>query len=146
MAEPRRVLFVCTGNLCRSPMAAAIATARHEGGDVVFESAGVQAIVGAPATSTAVAACREIGVEASGHRSRQLDREMAEAADRIFVMTGSHRAAVLQIAPGLGERVVLLRPDGADIEDPFGSPIEVYRASRDEIAAAIEARKGELSG
>ncbi len=144
MGEQRRVLFVCTGNLCRSPMAEALAEARYGGPGVVFESAGVHAVRGAPATPTAAAACREVGVTLRGHRARQLDREMAEAADRIYVMTGDHHAGVLRIAPGVEARVTLLRPDGSEVADPYGAPIEVYRAARDEIAAALEERKAEF--
>jgi len=139
----RRILFVCTGNLCRSPMAEAIAAERC-GSDTAFESAGVRAVVGAPVTPTAATALREIGVALAGHRARQLDRGMAEAADRIYVMTAGHRAAVLEIAPGMKDRVLLLRPDGGDIDDPFGCTLDVYRASRDEILAAIEARGEDL--
>ena len=139
----RRVLFVCTGNLCRSPMAEAMATARG-GGDVTFESAGVRAAVGAPATPVAVGAVREIGIDLAGHRARQLDRDLAEAVDRIYVMTADHRAGVLEIAPGMEDRVFLLHPDGADIDDPFGCTLDVYREIRDEIAAAIEARGEDL--
>jgi len=146
MTEPRRVLFVCTGNLCRSPMAVALAASRHGSGGVLFESAGVNAVVDAPATPTAVAACRELGVEVGDHRARQLDSDLAEAADRIFVMTEAHLAAVLEIAPGVADRVALLRPDGTDVEDPFGSPLETYRATRDEIVAALDARRDEFPG
>jgi len=144
MAELRRVLFVCTGNLCRSPMAEAIGAARYGGESVVFESAGVHAVRGAPATPTAITACREIDVSLPGHRARQLDRAMAESADLIYVMTAEHRARVVQIAPGLDDRVVLLRPDGADVEDPYAAPLQVYRDSRDEMAAALEERQGEF--
>ncbi|MFH2071273.1 MAG: low molecular weight phosphatase family protein [Actinomycetota bacterium] len=144
MDESRRVLFVCTGNLCRSPMAEVLARARFEGEGVVFESAGVRAVRGAPATPTAAAACREVGVSLRGHRARQLDRDLAESAARIYVMTEDHRSAVLRIAPGIEDRVALLRPDGADIADPYGAAIEVYRAARDEITAALGGRAGEF--
>jgi len=120
-------------------MAEAIATARCEG-DATFESAGVNAVVGSPATPTAVDALREVGVDPAGHRARQLDGRLAEMMDVIYVMTADHRAGVLEVAPGMGDRVVMLRPDGADIEDPYGGDVAVYRIARDEIAAAIEAR------
>ena len=120
-------------------MADAMATARGKG-DVAFESAGVNAVVGSPATPTAVEALREIGVDPAEHRARQLDGRLAEMMDVIYVMTADHRAGVLEIAPGMGDRVVMLRSDGADIEDPYGGDLVVYRIARDEIAAAIEAR------
>lgn len=124
-------------------MAEAMATARCKG-DVMFESAGVNAVAGSPATPTAVEALREIGVDMAGHRARQLGGGLAEMMDVIYVMTADHRAGVLEIAPGMRDRVVMLRPDGTDIEDPFGCDIDVYRQARDEIAAAIEARGADL--
>lgn len=124
-------------------MAEAIATARCKG-DVTFESAGVNAVAGSPATSTAVEALREIGVDPAGHRARQLDGRLAEMMDVIYVMTADHRAGVLGIAPGMEDRVVMLRPDGSDIEDPYGGDIAAYRIARDEIGAGIEARGADL--
>lgn len=137
MTDVRRIVFVCTGNICRSPMAEAIARDFFGEDGVVFESAGVRAVVDAPATPTAAVACREIDVDLAGHRARQLDEEMAESADRIVVMTGDHRNRVLRIAPGVADRLVLLRPDGMDVEDPYGFDLDVYRATRDEIADAL---------
>lgn len=142
MVDVRRVVFVCTGNICRSPMAEAIARDLFGEDGVVFESAGIRAVSGAPATPTAAIACREIDVDLSGHRARQLDEEMAERADLIVVMTGEHRNRVLGIAPAVGDRVVLLRSDGSDVEDPYGFDLEVYRATRDEIAEALRQSGG----
>jgi len=142
--SPRRVVFVCTGNICRSAMAEAMAAATHGGGEVAFESAGVRAMVGWSATRTAEAVCAEIGVDAGGHRARQFTRQMAESADRIYVMTAEHLRAVLRIAPDAAHKTEMLRPDGADIEDPYGLSDSVYRACRDEISAALTARAGEL--
>lgn len=120
-------------------MAEVIATARCDI-DVRFESAGLRAVIGAPATPAAVRALREIGMDSAGHRARQFDGNLAEAVDAIYVMTADHRAGVLEIVPGMEDRVAMLNPDGTDIEDPFGCSIDVYRVCRDEIAAALEAR------
>jgi protein-tyrosine-phosphatase len=140
----RRVVFVCTGNICRSAMAEAMAAATHGGDGVVFESAGVRAMAGWSATRSAEAVCAEIGVDAGGHRARQFTREMAESADRIYVMTADHLDSVVAIAPEAADRTAMLRPDGADIADPYGLPTSVYRACRDEIFAALAARGGKL--
>jgi len=142
MGEARRILFVCTGNICRSPMAEAIARDLFGDGDRVYESAGVLAVIGAPATVTASVACREIDVDMAGHAARQFGTDVAEGVDRIVVMTADHRDRVIQLAPGIADRVVLLRSDGADVEDPYGYDVDVYRATRDEIAAALTEASG----
>lgn len=133
----RRVLFVCTGNICRSPMAAAVAAARA-GDRTAFESAGIRALAGEPATPEAVEACAEAGVALAGHRARAFDR--TGSWDRVYVMTADHLRAVLAAAPHLRGRVEMLRPDGGDVDDPYGWGIEAYRRARDEITAAIDAR------
>jgi len=139
--NPRRVLFVCTGNICRSAMAEAIASTMHRDSGVSFSSAGLLAGEGERATSTAVAVCAEVGVDAEAHRSRRLDRRMAESADRIYVMTAEHLERVLAMAPEAAHKTEMLHPDGTDIEDPYGQPASVYRACFAEIAAALEARR-----
>jgi protein-tyrosine-phosphatase len=142
MSDQQRVLFVCTGNLCRSPMAAAVAAHRWGSASVRFESAGVLAVEGAPATQSALVACEEVGADLSDHRARQFDTELAADVGRILVMTEGHRRRVLEIAPEAAGKVEMLHPGGADVEDPYGLPLEVYRATRDEITAALEARFG----
>ena len=136
------MLFVCTGNICRSPMAAAMAADLLGRDGPPAASAGVLAIDGAPATPAAASVCEEIGVDVAGHRARQLTAELAAEATAIYVMTGAQRRRVLEIAPEVVDRVELLRPDGRDVEDPYGLPVEVYRATRDEIAAALQERFG----
>jgi protein-tyrosine phosphatase len=142
MGETRRILFVCTGNICRSPMAESIARDLFGGADRAYESAGVMAVTGAPATATASVACREIGVDMAGHAARQFGPKLAEGVDRIVVMTAAHRDRVTQLAPDAAGRVVMLRSDGADVADPYGFDLDAYRATRDEIAAALREADG----
>ncbi|MGI6264577.1 MAG: ribosomal protein S18-alanine N-acetyltransferase [Acutalibacteraceae bacterium] len=127
---------VCTGNTCRSPMAAALlrrALDRRGRADVTVRSAGLYAD-GSPATANAAAAMAEIGLDLSGHRSAQATPADLRAADGIFVMTPSHRQALIGagIAPG---KIYLPSPP---IPDPFGGDIALYRATRDALEKAVD--------
>lgn len=149
-----RILFVCSGNTCRSPLAEVIA--RDLAGRTLgvpaagvlahglhFASAGTAAAAGEPASEGSLAAAAELDLDLSGHQSQPLDREMVARADRIFCMGQSHRRAILAEVPGAADKVELLRQDGRDIGDPFGANLSTYRRTRDEIRAAIGARLGQ---
>jgi len=124
-------------------MAEAIARSRAQGDSgPTFDSAGLYSLIGAPAQPNAIEAASEIGVDLTPHRARSITREMAEGADAIYVMTSSHRDALLAMEPDLAEKVELLDPDGRDIADPYGRDIEAYRRARDQIVEAIESRLG----
>ena len=123
-------LVLCTGNTCRSPMAAALLSARVGRNDTV-QSAGLFAEVGAPAAPNAVAACAELGLDITAHRARQVTAAQLGEADRILVMTEAH-AAALQTAGVPRDRITVL-----GVPDPFGGDLDAYRAARDAIAAAL---------
>lgn len=139
----RRLLFVCTANVCRSPMAAALAdrVALELGLEPEIRSAGVSAVPGLPAAPGVVAVCREIGIDLERHRSRLLDAEVVRWADRVFVMEDVHAVAVRALVPEIGEAAVVpLGPlvGKAFVSDPMGSWFRSsYRATRDELATAI---------
>jgi protein-tyrosine-phosphatase len=134
---PRRVfLFVCSGNTCRSPMAAAIGNAHIaerlkipfenlDGAGVESMSAGVSAKVGAPLTPQAQEALRRIGVPVPRHSARNLTADLARHVEAIFCMTRAHREAVIDAHPSAAEKTYCLDPDG-DIEDPIGGGLEDY--------------------
>jgi L-threonylcarbamoyladenylate synthase len=126
----RTLLFVCTGNTCRSPMAEAIARdalgVSEDGFVTRVRSAGVAAASGSPMSPEAVEALRRLGVEPGEHRSSTLTRQMIADAEEIFAMTRSHHRAILSIDPSASGKVHLLDPSGEDVADPFGGTLEMY--------------------
>ncbi len=131
----RTILFVCTANTCRSPLAEAIARHCVDKGllgnptAVFVASAGVAAIAGHPPTREAIAALAAIGIDHDG-TSKPLTAEMIRNADAVFCMTPAHVAAALALvsdSPEHQAKVELLDP-GEHIDDPIGMGQQVYDA------------------
>ncbi len=144
----RKIVFVCTGNTCRSPMAAGIAkkmlsdqlgvaVSSLRGRGVQILSAGLFASGGSGATPEAVSAARFFEANISHHRSRKLTGEMVGSSDMIFCMTGFHVEEVRRMFPSAAEKVCLL-DDGTDIPDPIGGGPKVYRKTARQIVRALK--------
>ncbi len=131
----KKILFVCTGNTCRSPMAEGILNklAGERNLDVFAKSAGISAAEGSPASVNSVKACEEIGVDISGHRSTQLTNQMFYEADEVVPMTKTHQI-IMQDAFKNREKIL----PALDVPDPFGGDLEEYRLCRDRIKEKIE--------
>ena len=140
--EAWHVLFVCSGNICRSPMAEGLLRTYAEirQRPVEVRSAGTLGIREAPADAYAVAVCAEIGVDLGGHRSQALTPELVAWADYVLVMEYAHAAVVRTMMPEVGEKVLLLGGFGRamEIADPIGGWKFQFRWSRDEIKVAVE--------
>ncbi len=141
----KTILFVCTGNICRSPMAEGLFRHAVKGrGEYRVFSAGVGAIDGQPASAHAVRGLKELGIDISSHRSRMLTSELIEQADYIFGMTHSHVDSVNLLYPHAAEKTFLLREFDdtldifeKDISDPIGGSYDVYLNCRDQIEQGI---------
>jgi protein-tyrosine phosphatase len=127
-----RLLFVCTGNTCRSPMAAVIARSEvaRRGASVEVESAGTAAADGAPAMPEAIAAARERGLDLDAHRTKALTPALVESADHILVMTPEHGRRVQDLFPAASVTCL-------DVEDPIGRGEPAYREAWERLELSI---------
>jgi protein-tyrosine phosphatase len=143
------VLFVCTGNTCRSPMAELLMRARLaqslkcsldelEARGVVVVSAGIAAAPGCPPSSEAVEIMREYGLDLTRHEAQPLTEQLVRHADLILTMTHSHMQSIVERWPTAADRTCVLLPEKVDVADPIGQTVGAYRQCAAQIAAGVK--------
>lgn len=135
-----KILFVCSGNTCRSPLAEAITrrlVVQSGRTDIEVSSAGTQASDGSPASDGSLLIGLERGYDLSGHRSRQLTGNIVTSSDLVLVMAPSHLARVRELDPRADAHLLsgfaTDAGDGHTVQDPFGGDLQAYRETADDL-------------
>jgi protein-tyrosine phosphatase len=146
----KKILFVCSGNTCRSPLAEGIArkifTERLKS-PVIVSSAGSSAFEGMPASADAIRVASRNGVDITTHQSRLLNLNAVKDADLIVAMGEKHRATVGVLEPAALEHTVLLTDfcdERGDVPDPIGGGVEAYIRAFELIRKCVEQMAGRL--
>lgn len=137
------ILFVCTGNTCRSPMAAALLEdmAKNKGISLDVKSAGIYALDGQRATRGAIEALKYSNINIEDHRANIVHRDLLKEADLILTMARSHKLELISRFGDFHEKIYTLNEYAygieKDIADPFGGSINIYRNTKDEIETVL---------
>ena len=147
MPGPGHILIICTANICRSPMAAALLRHFLAGQDEPLRSlkvvsAGIAARDNSPPSDYAVAAMKKVSIDLTGETSRTLTQELLDGALAVFCMTESHRAMIQLQFQRVPQHLYLFRqflppPVDPEVDDPYGGPLSVYEACRDNLVEAV---------
>jgi protein-tyrosine-phosphatase len=141
----KKVLFVCTANICRSPMAQAIfdALAKDEGLPYRAESAGTAALEGRPISPNTVAVLQEVGIYPERHSARRISEAMVEEAELVLAMTPQHAATLRRLGsnPAGGIHALpeyAIGVQGEGIPDPYGLTMAAYRSTLRQLWEHVE--------
>lgn len=138
------VLFVCTGNTCRSPMAEGIlkSIAKEKKLSLEVKSAGISVFDGDNASRNSIEAMKKIGIDISKHKARQLHRDLVDEADLILTMSRPHKEIIISNFPSAKDKIFALLEYvykiDKDIADPYGGNLLLYEYTREEIYKAIK--------
>ena len=150
-----QILLVCTGNMCRSPMAVGLARTiladrigctpdDLDAHGFQIGGAGTASAWGSPASDNALKVMADRGIDLTRHRTRPMTVDALGQADYIWVMTGGHREAVIRCLPEAASKVSLVDPAGREVADPIGGDMEVYRACARHLQEALTQRLREI--
>ena len=144
----KKILVVCVGNICRSPMAEALLKSALRGQDgFTVESAGLGALVGHPADDYAVELMQEMGEDVSAHRARQIHPDMVKAADLVLVMESGHRRSIDSADPTARGKVHRLGEwQDRDIDDPYRQPKAAFADALEEIQEGVASWVQKIKG
>ena len=135
----KSILFICTGNTCRSPMAEAILKNKNRE-DITVRSAGVYAYDGSPASENTTKVLEENNI-AHQHSSKLLRSEDVDRATYIFTMTESHKATIMNLYPYAADKIFTLNEFAEekrlDVSDPYGGSVDIYRETFKELDKLI---------
>lgn len=139
-----KILFVCTGNTCRSPMAEYLAKNIFAKNNLTVQtsSAGIAANISSPASENAIITMKNFGIDISNHKSQLISQKLIDENDFIFAMTNAHKNFLLENFPSAADKIFTLASfsdnPNYDIIDPFAGDIEIYKKCATEISVLVK--------